>query len=218
MKRLGDCSHGQKKQENERPDEVASRLIEMGKIQLCKDHSRTIKSELKRQKKLLQQDDIVGALFTINKVDIPLSKIKINKAAGFDGVYPEFIKYSGPRTREWLSRFYSDILATAIIPEQFKRTKVIALLKPGTSGSEAADYRSISLLSIPYKILERLILERIQPCIDEVIPVEQAGFRHNRGCEEQVLALTTLIENGLQKKLKTSVAFIDLSAAYDTVW
>jgi hypothetical protein len=41
----------------------------------------------------------------------------------------------------------------------------------------------------------------MQSCIEEVIPVEQGGFRHNRDCEEQVLAITTLIKNGLQKKL-----------------
>lgn len=32
------------------------------------------------------------------------------------------------------------------------------------------------------------------------------------------MALTTFIEIGYQKKLKTSVTFVDLSAAYDTVW
>lgn len=56
------------------------------------------------------------------------------------------------------------------------------------------------------------MLERILPYIDEVIPVEQTGFRYSIGCEEQVLALTTLIENNLQN-LKTNVAFIDLSVA-----
>lgn len=101
-----------------------------------------------------------------------MSTTKVNKAAGLDGVYPKFIKYASVRTREWLSKFYSDILATAIIPKQFKGAKVIAFLKPGKSGLEAANYRPISLLSIPYKILERLVLERIQTCIDEVIPVE----------------------------------------------
>ncbi|VVC38892.1 Reverse transcriptase domain [Cinara cedri] len=114
--------------------------------------------------------------------------------------------------------YRSGYLDTTNILKQFKRAKVIALLKPGKSGTEAVDYRPILLLSIPYKILERFILERIQPHIDEIIPVEQAGFRNNRSCEEQVLALTTLIEAGFQKKLKTSVAFIDFSAAYDTVW
>lgn len=74
---------------------------------------------------------------------------------------------------------------------------MIALLKLRKAGSEAADYCLISLLNIPYKILERLILERIQLYIDEVIPIEQAGYRNNRGYEEQVFALTALIEAGL---------------------
>lgn len=173
-KRLGDRSYGEQKHENFRFNKVASRLIEIEKIQICKDHSRAIKAELKRQKKLLQEENIVGKLFTINEIDIALSKTRINKAAGFDGIYTKFIKYSEPRTREWLSwLFYSDILETNTlnIPRKFKRAKVIALLKSEKFGAEAADYHPILLLSIPYKILEKLILKRIQPCIKEVIPV-----------------------------------------------
>lgn len=41
-------------------------------------------------------------------------------------------------------------------------------------------------------------------------------FSEYWGFEEQVL--TTLIESGFQKKFKTSVAFIDLSVAFTTVW
>lgn len=64
MKRLGDLSYGEDKQRKVRPNEVASRLIEMGKIKMCKEYSKIIKAELKRQKKLLQEKDIVGAPFT----------------------------------------------------------------------------------------------------------------------------------------------------------
>ncbi|CAK1602282.1 unnamed protein product [Parnassius mnemosyne] len=56
------------------------------------------------------------------------------------------------------------------------------------------------------------------PLIDKVIPVEQAGFHCGRNCTDQVLSLTTYIEAGFQKKLKTVAVLIDLSAAYDTVW
>jgi len=94
---------------------------------------------------------------------------------------------------------------------------VIAFLKPGKLETKAAVYRPISLLSILYEILERLILERIQSYIDEIIPVEQACFRNNRSCEEQAFPLTTSIEVGFQKKLKTSVAFFDFSTSYDMV-
>lgn len=50
------------------------------------------------------------------------------------------------------------------------------------------------------------------------MPVEQPNFRVNRNCAELVLALTTLIENGLQNNIKTNLTFIDLTAAYDIVW
>lgn len=50
------------------------------------------------------------------------------------------------------------------------------------------------------------------------IPVEQAGFMLGRNCSDQVLSLTTYIENGLKKKLKTAVAIIDLTCAYNPVW
>ncbi|GJQ74747.1 hypothetical protein Trydic_g21596 [Trypoxylus dichotomus] len=49
--------------------------------------------------------------------------------------------------------------------------------------------------------------------INEHLPYEQAAFRPNGSCREQVLTLTSYIESGFQ----ISVAFVDLNAAYDTV-
>jgi|UniRef100_A0A2S2R771 urease beta subunit len=100
MKRLRNHSHSKKKQEILSVNELASRLIDIGKTQSCKDHNRTIKAELRRQKKKLQQHTMIGAHFTLDEVNKALNKTKLNKAAGFDGIYPEFIKYAGPRARE----------------------------------------------------------------------------------------------------------------------
>jgi hypothetical protein len=69
-----------------------------------------------------------------------------------------------------------------------------------------------------YKLLERLVLNRIGPTIDANTPIEQAGFHPGRSCTDQIAALTTYIEKGFQNKKKTTAAFIDLTAAYDTVW
>jgi hypothetical protein len=85
-------------------------------------------------------------------------------------------------------------------------------------GSDPLHFRSTSLLSIVFSIFERMILQRIVPLIDAVVRVSQAGFRKNRSCTEQVLALTSHIAALFQSKLKTGVVFIDLTAAYDTVW
>ena len=83
----------------------------------------------------------------------------------------------------------------------------------------ASSYRPISLLSMCYKLLsQRIILHRISPAVDEILNIEQAGFRPGRSTQDQVLALTTYVENGFQRRDKTGVVFLDLTAAYDTVW
>jgi len=38
------------------------------------------------------------------------------------------------------------------------------------------------------------------------------------GARVQVTALTTYIENGFQRNLKTDAVFLDLTAAYDMIW
>jgi hypothetical protein len=97
----------------------------------------------------------------------------------------------------------------------FKRAK-ISIIKPGKDGTDPAHYHPISLLSVVYKLLKRLILQRIQPLIEDLTPINQAGFRQHHICTEQVVALTTHIEAGFQHQLKTGAVFVDLTAAYDS--
>ena len=69
-----------------------------------------------------------------------------------------------------------------------------------------------------YKFLERIILRRLKPLVEDSLSIDQAGFRAGRSTQDQVLALSTFIENGFQQRLKTGAVFLDLTAAYDTVW
>ena len=147
-----------------------------------------------------------------------ISKLKTRKSAGVDEIFPEFYKHFGPRTRAWLVSFFNNILENGNIPPIFKKAKIIAVCKPGKPKDLPQSYRPIALLSISYKLLERLILNRISPTIDRVVPAEQAGFRPNRSCTDQIAALTSFAENGFQRNMKTTAVLVDLSAAYDTVW
>jgi hypothetical protein len=72
----------------------------------------------------------------------------------------------------------------------------------------AAKIIAISLLSVMYKLLEWMILQRIQPLIEAATPVHQAGFRKHRSNTQQVMALSTHIEAGFQRQLKTGVVLL----------
>ena len=79
-------------------------------------------------------------------------------------------------------------------------------------------YRLISLLCVPYKILERLIYARAEPSIDPLLHKEQTGFQRGKSTVNQVVLLTQSIKDSFQAKKKASAIFVDLTAAYDTVW
>ena len=84
--------------------------------------------------------------------------------------------------------------------------------------TQATSHPFHALLSGTYKLFERLVLERIQDDVDSQLPVEQGGFRRNRGCNEQLLAFSTFVESGFHNHQKTSIAQLDLTTAYGTVW
>jgi len=47
---------------------------------------------------------------------------------------------------------------------------------------------------------------------------EQAGFQHGRSTVDQVTLLTQHNEHSFSAKKKVGAVFVDLTAAYDTVW
>jgi len=53
---------------------------------------------------------------------------------------------------------------------------------------------------------------------DPLLPRKQSGFRHGRSAIDQVTLLTQDIEDSLSAKKKAGAVFVDLTAAYDTVW
>ena len=147
-----------------------------------------------------------------------IKKLKPGKSPGRDNIHPEFVIHQSERTSHWLCSFFSSCLRRSKIPKTWRRASVIALPKPNKPPEDPKSYRPISLLSVPYKVLERLIHSRIEPVVDPQLPPEQAGFRRGRSTVDQVTLLTQDIEDSFQDNEKAGVVFLDLTAAYDTVW
>jgi len=57
---------------------------------------------------------------------------------------------------------------------------MVAISKQEKALGDPKSYRLISLLCVPFKILERLIYARVELIIDPLLPQEQEGFRHER--------------------------------------
>ena len=64
-------------------------------------------------------------------------------------------------------------------PTKWTQSLVIALPKKGNLAL-CQNYRTISLISHPSKVMLKIILNTLQPQAEEIIPGEQAGFQSEK--------------------------------------
>ena len=188
------------------PDAIAHQLLLNGKPdQNCK---------IRNKKAVLKTDshETILTPFTTRDLGDAISLLKNGKAPGLDNIHHEMIKCFGPTTRLWLLDMLNDCLKQQQIPNVWRKAKVVALLKPAKDPESPKCYRPIALICSLYKLLTRL-----QCKIEHRLIPQQAGFRPGKSCCSQVLNLTQHIEDGFELGQITGAAFIDLTAAYDTI-
>ena len=128
---------------------------------------------------LIQQmsDKSLPHQFTEEEISTALQKTKPATAPGYNNIHVEFLKNLGPIARTWLSKFFSRIMATHSLPKMEKRQGDSRLKKPGKDLRLAANYHPMSLLSVCYKLLERLALQRISTTVEALLSPVQTSFR-----------------------------------------
>ena len=129
----------------------------------------------------------------------------------------EQIKHLGVKTQTWLLQMMNNVMESNKFTKLWRKSRVIAILKPGKDSSLPKNYRPISLLCHTYKLFERMLLNRLNLITEDAIIQEQSGFRSGKSCTSQLLNLTQHIEDGFEKSAITGTVFVDLFAAYDTV-
>lgn len=92
--------------------------------------------------------------------------------------------------------------------------------KPGKPAEDVTSYRPISLLPVPSKVLERLLLTRLMPIIEEkqLISEHQFGFRRKHSTIDQVHRLVEKIQSGFEAGKYCAAVFLDISQAFDKIW
>ena len=102
-------------------------------------------------------------------------------------------------------------------PTTLTQSLLITLPKKGNL-QLCQNYRTISLISHPGKVMLKIILNRLQQQAEEIIAEEQAGFRAGRSTTEQIFNLRILCEKYLQHQQNLCYVFIDLKKAFDRCW
>ena len=151
------------------------------------------------------------------EVEAAVKALKMGQSAGVDNIPAELVQAGGEAMIDILTAICNKIRKTGEWPTTLTQSLVITLPKKSNL-QLCQNYRTISLISHPSKVMLKIILNRLQPQAEEIIAEEQAGFRAGRSTTEQIFNLRILCEKYLQHQQNLYHVFIDFKKAFDRVW
>ena len=153
---------------------------------------------------------------TVNRI---VHELKSGKAMGTDEVPNEFLKFGGKTIVNTLIDLFVAICDLESIPSEWQKGIIIPIHKSG-SVYNIDNYRGITLTSNVYKVFAKVLESNIMTFLENnnVLGENQGAFRRDRRIEDHLFTLNGVCASRKAAKLKTYVAFLDLSKAFDRVW
>ncbi|CAK9811752.1 Retrovirus-related Pol polyprotein from type-1 retrotransposable element R1 (Fragment) [Anthophora quadrimaculata] len=157
--------------------------------------------------------------FTCEEIITAISKFKNKKAPGIDNFSIEIIKHLWNCNSTVVINLLNNCFKKGRFPKAWKVADLRILLKSRDKDTSLlSSYRPISLLPIMGKLLERILINRIQVQYDELklANSNQFGFKQGKSTEDALLMLKSAIKYS-DKKYAVAI-FIDIEGAFDNLW
>ena len=98
--------------------------------------------------------------FSPKEVVDALACTNVRKAPGYDFISGKVLKELPKKAIILLTILYNSILRLSYYPLLWKFAQIVMVPKPGKPVGDASSYRPISLLPIPSKVFENLLLKK----------------------------------------------------------
>ena len=152
----------------------------------------------------------------LNEIHRSISDLKIGKASGIDEISAEVLKISALAIIPYLQKLLNQTFSKGEFPDCLKIAKVIPLFKSG-SKTDVDNYRSISLLPVLSKVLEKIMYNRLIKFLDknDLLYEKQFGFISKHSTVEALIEITENIRSGTDEEFASIM--LDLRKAFDTI-
>lgn len=153
---------------------------------------------------------------TMEEVTEAVKQLPVGKAPGTDTIPAEFYQELWNDIEGEIFCFVEESISEASIAAELNISK-IALLPKSDDRSKVQNFRPISLLNTPYKIVAKILANRMKPLLHHWILPSQTGFVPNRCILDNIFLAFEAIEWTLENQQDLSMLLLDFEKAYDRV-
>jgi Reverse transcriptase (RNA-dependent DNA polymerase) len=175
------------------------------------DHPAVLESKLSEEEKNNLDSEI-----DIRELDNAVLQSKLKSSPGIDGISNKFIKKFWPYFRVPLFKYTTHCLSTGTLTENFRLAK-IRLIPKKTDPKKISNWRPISLLNCFYKIISRVLSNRLKKYSDKITLVGQKGYSNTKWCQEVAISIIDTIFDAKEHKKKGCIVSLDIKKAFDSI-
>ncbi|CAM4403626.1 unnamed protein product [Lepidochelys kempii] len=137
---------------------------------------------------------------------------------GPDALHLRVLKELADVIAEPLAIIFENSWRSGEVQDDWKKANVVPIFKKGKE-EDLGNYRPVSLISVPRKIMEHVLKESILKHLEErkVIRNSQYGFTKGKSCLTNLIAFYDEITGSVDEGKAVDVLFLDFSKAFDTV-
>ena len=121
-------------------------------------------------------------------MEAAVQSLKKGKSAGVNNIPAELVQAGGEDVITALTTIDDKIWQTGKWQTPWTQSLVITLPKKGNL-QQCQNYRTISFISHPSKVMLKIILNTLKPQAEKIIAEEHAGFRAGRSATKQIFNL-----------------------------
>lgn len=157
---------------------------------------------------IIDEGEIKEALFSMGS----------SKAPGPDGYNPGFFKKMWPILKDPIIQLVQNIFTTGSVPTLLNET-LITLIPKVPNPETLSQFRPISLCNTLYKLIPKIVVNRLKPYLDDLISPNQCSFVAGRQGIDNVIITKEILHHFKTRKSKNGAMIwkIDLEKAYDRI-